>query len=140
MFIRSALAFLLMSGRSISSVDEKGRVLVPQSIRDALNLRSGEKVVLELDSASKSVKIEPVHEKRLLHIAIHLADSPGSLAHAALALANLGVDLVNTRSHSSRRGEAAIWDVECNPGRTSLLEIRAALAKTGAKLLSSQWE
>lgn len=129
-----------MPGKSVSSVDEKGRVLVPQSIRDALNLKSGEKVLLELDSDAKSVKIEPAHEKKLLHISILLADSPGSLAQAAVVLAKLGIDLVSTHSHSTRRGEAAIWEAECNPGKASPSQIKAALAKAGAKLLSSQWE
>jgi len=127
-----------MSGKSTSSVDGKGRVLIPQSIRDSLNLKEGEKVLLSLEAGS--VKIEPAHEKKLLRLRILLSDSPGSLAHAASALAKIGIDLVSTQSHSSRRGEAAEWIVECNPGGKGTSEIKAALGKAGAKLLEAAWE
>ncbi len=129
-----------MAGKSVSSVDEKGRVLIPQSLRDAANLKSGEKVVLEFDSKRKAVVIEPAHEKKLLRLEILLADSPGSLASAASVLAKLGVDLVSTQSHSSQRGKAAEWVVECNPGKASGAQIRGELAKKGAKLLSAKWD
>ncbi len=123
-----------MSGKNISYVDEKGRVLIPQSIRDAIGVKEGEKVVLFADVKNKSITIEPAHEKKLLHLEILLSDRPGSLAHAASALAKINVDLVSTQSHSSRRGEAAVWLVECNPGDATLPEIKAALAREGAEL------
>jgi len=129
-----------MPGKATSSVDEKGRVLIPQSLRDAANLKAGEKVVLEFDGKRKAVVIEPAYEKKLLKLEILLADSPGSLASAAAVLAKLGVDLISTQSHSSQRGTAAVWEVECNPGRANAGAIKAALAKNGAKLLSAKWE
>ena len=129
-----------MTGKSVSSVDGKGRVLIPQSLRDAANLKSGEKVVLEFDSKRKAVVIEPAFEKKLLRLEILLADSPGSLASAASVLAKLGVDLVSTQSHSSQRGEAAEWIVECNPGKAHAAVIKSALARHGARLLSARWD
>ncbi|VVC00081.1 Transcriptional regulator MraZ [uncultured archaeon] len=126
--------------KATSSLDEKGRLLVPQSLRDALSIKSGDKLVLELDEAQKKISIEPAYEKKLLRMSIHLGDQPGSLAHAADALAKAGVDLVRTESHSSRRGEAALWIVECSPGKASVSEIRAALGKAGAKVNSAEWE
>jgi len=114
-------------------------VLIPQSIRDAANLKAGEKVVLEYDPSRKAVVLEPAHEKKLLRLTIALSDRPGSLASAASVLAKLGVDLVSTQSHSKQRGEAAVWEVECNPGKKSSPEIRAGLAKVGARLLAAKW-
>ncbi len=129
-----------MGGKATSSLDKKGRVLIPQSMRDALNLKSGEKVIVSADSKNHAILIEPAHEKRLLRLEIALSDSPGSLASAAAALAKLGVDLVSTQSHSSRRGESAVWVVQCNPGSNTSSEIRASLAKSGARLLLAKWE
>lgn len=123
-----------MAGKSTSTMDSKGRVLIPQSMRDALNMKSGEKVLILLDAKNKSAIIEPAHEKRLLHLEILLSDRPGALAHAAGALSSIKVDLVSTQSHSSRRGESAVWLVECNPGDATLPQIKAALAKAGASL------
>jgi len=127
-----------MAGKNISSVDGKGRVLIPQSIRDAANLKADEKVIVEYDPSRRAITIEPAHEKKLLRLSIALADSPGALASAASVLAKLGVDLVSTQSHSSRRGEAAVWEVECNPGKAPVARIKSALARAGAKIISSK--
>lgn len=123
-----------------TTVDGKGRVLIPQAIRDALHIKAGEKVMVLLDEMEKFIIIEPTHEKKLLVLNIALSDSPGSLAHAAHALSELGVDLVSTHSHSSQRGEKAIWEVECNPGKASVAHIKSALAKKGGRLVSAKWE
>ena len=127
-----------MAGRNTSSIDSKGRVLIPQSIRDAANVKPDEKVVIGFDPSSRAITIEPAHEKKLLKLDILLADKPGSLASAASVLAKLGVDLVSTQSHSSRRGEAAVWRVECNSGKATLASIKSALARAGAKIISSR--
>ncbi len=127
-----------MAGKSTSTLDSKGRALIPQGMRDELDMGEGEKIMLSLDKANKCIVIEPAHEKKLLHLQIKLSDKPGALAHAANALASLKVDLVSTQSHSSRRGEAAVWKVECNPGDATLPQIKAALAKEGAGLESAK--
>ena len=129
---------LAMGGKTTSTLDSKGRVLIPQGMRDELRMESGEKVVLSLDKANKCIVLEPAHEKKLLHLQIRLSDKPGALAHAASALAGLKVDLVSTQSHSSRRGESAVWLVECNPGDATLPQIKAALAREGAALESAK--
>ena len=126
-------------GNSTASLDGKGRVLIPQSVREAAGISNGEKLLVHFDPELRAIVIEPAHEKKLLTLEILLADQPGSLASAAGALAKLGVDLVSTRSHSSRRGEAALWEVECNPHSASVPAIKAALAKVGASLSSSKW-
>ena len=129
-----------MSSKSVSSIDEKGRVLIPQSLREQVSLAPGEKVLLSADAASKMICIEPAHEKKLMSLSIELADKPGSLAKAALALYDINVDLVSTRSRSSKRGEAAVWLVECNPQGASIAQIKAALGKARAKIETARWE
>lgn len=128
-----------MAAKNSSNLDEKGRVLIPQGIREKLNLKNGEKVLIEYDAALKAITIEPAYEKRLLHLTITLSDKPGALAHAATALSKIGVDLVTTQSHSSRRGEAALWHVECNPHDATLPQMKASLAAAGAALTGAKW-
>ncbi|MEM2137598.1 MAG: AbrB/MazE/SpoVT family DNA-binding domain-containing protein, partial [Candidatus Anstonellaceae archaeon] len=62
-----------MAGKNISSVDEKGRVLIPQSLRDAANLKPGEKVVLKFDGKMRAIVVEPAYEKKLLKLQILLS-------------------------------------------------------------------
>jgi len=128
-----------MSSSAVSSLDEKGRVLIPLSLREQVGLTSGEKVLISADGASKTLSIEPAHEKKLLSLSIELSDQPGALAKAAISLYEIGVDLVSTHSRSSVRGEAATWQVDCNPRGCSIADIKASLGKANAKLASSQW-
>lgn len=125
-----------MPSKHFANLDSKGRIVIPQSVRDSLGIKTGEKLLVS--SGASSIIIEPAHEKKLLHLEIGLSDKPGSLAIAASALAKIKVDLVSTNSRSSQRGEAALWSVECNPGKTNLAQIKSALSKAGAKLLFSK--
>ncbi len=129
-----------MSLKEVSSLDGKGRVLIPSGMRDALNLKEGEKILLELDPEGRAIMIEPAYEKKLLILKIALSDKPGALAAAAAVLARLKVDLVSTNSHSTRRGEEAVWEVKCNPSGTSVSKLKEALSKAGARVLSAQWK
>lgn len=124
-----------MAPKDIVSLDSKARIVIPHSIRESIGVNIGEKLIIY--SENRKIILEPSHEKKLLHLDILLADSPGSLAKAATALSNLGVDLVSTQSRSSNRGEAAIWSIECNPGKAKLSEIKKALGSVGSKVLSS---
>jgi prephenate dehydratase len=105
-----------------------------------LGIKTGEKLLISHDAQSGAIVIEPAHEKKLLYLEIGLSDEPGSLAKAANALAKINVDLVSTASRSSRRGEAAIWSVQCNPGKTTMAQIRKALGKIGATLDFCEWK
>ncbi|MFH1306556.1 MAG: hypothetical protein ABIH83_02785, partial [Candidatus Micrarchaeota archaeon] len=116
------------------------RIVIPQSIRGILNIKTGEKLLVSYNKKTGAIIIEPAHEKKLLFLEIALSDSPGSLAKAASSLAKIKIDLVSTSSRSSQRGEAAIWEVQCNPGKTSISQIKSALSSSGAKLLSSYWK
>jgi AbrB family looped-hinge helix DNA binding protein len=123
----------------ILPLDEKGRVLIPKPLREALDLHPGDKAIVELDEKGEYVRILPSRERKLLHLTIDLGDQPGALAKAAAALSSLGVDLVSTRSHSARRGQSAVWEVQCNPQGAAMGRIKAVLEKAGARLAASKW-
>ncbi|MCL5420091.1 MAG: hypothetical protein M0Z36_04690 [Thermaerobacter sp.] len=129
-----------MAGKNISHIDKKGRLLIPQSLRDAMGMKEGEAVILTPDVKNRSMTVEPARERKLLRIEVALGDSPGNLARAATVLARLGVDLVSTQSHSARRGETAIWEVECSPGKVRIGRISPALRKAGARVTSIRWD
>jgi len=129
-----------MAGKVVTKLDSKGRLVIPQSMRDNLGIQDGDRLIISQDSGSGEIVIAPSFEKKLLRLEIILSDKPGALSHAAAALASLGVDLVRTQSRSSKRGDEAVWIVECNPGSSKAPAIASALSKAGAKLKTAKWE
>ena len=123
-----------------AKLDSKGRVVIPQSMRDGIGIKDGDRLLISQDAESGEIVIAPSFENKLFRLEIILSDKPGALSHAAVALAGLGVDLVRTQSRSSKRGDEAVWIVECNPGKNRAGGIAAALSKAGAKLKSAKWE
>jgi AbrB family looped-hinge helix DNA binding protein len=124
----------------ISSIDKKGRILIPLSIRKELEIALGEKVMVSSSPKDRTIAISALGEKRLLSLCIELSDKPGSLAKAALTLYELGVDIVSSRSRFLKRGEKAVWEVECKPNEAKIMQIKSALAKCGARLERSLWK
>ncbi|MCX8196725.1 MAG: ACT domain-containing protein [Candidatus Micrarchaeota archaeon] len=123
-----------------SRVDSKGRVLIPQHMRQIAGILPNDKIILSLGKDANEITLRPAHEKKLLRLVIEISDRPGALAAAAAALAELKVDLVSSYSHSSKRGEVANWVVQCNPGNQSIQKIKARLAAAKARLLSASWD
>ena len=123
-----------------TKLDSKGRVVIPQSMRDSIGIKDGDRLLISQDADTGQIIIAPSFEKKLFRLEIILSDKPGALSHAAVALASLGVDLVRTQSRSSKRGDEAVWIVECNPGKNGASAIAVALSKEGAKLKAAKWE
>ena len=92
-------------------LDSKGRVLIPQSVREALGFREGMYLMLIADLDRGEVLLTPFAdpEARLMEFRIKLTDVPGALARVANVLADANVDLLHTESRTIRRGEYAEW-------------------------------
>ena len=88
-------------------LDSKGRVLIPQSVREALGFREGMYLMLIADLDRGEVLLTPFAdpEARLMEFRIRLTDVPGALARVANVLADANVDLLHTESRTIRRGE-----------------------------------
>jgi len=108
-----------MSRTEIAKVDSKGRLQLPSSLREFLNLKPGSDVLLSLDEPGQRLILTPSSEKALVSIRIAIGDSPGSLAKMAQVLASSGGDLVSSQSRSLSRGRAAEWQVVCSANSVS---------------------
>lgn len=118
-------------------VDEKGRVLIPSSFREALGIKGGEALVISLNLREGNILLYPAKEKKLVKLKIGLSDKPGSLARIANVLAENGVDIVASESKSIERSQRAVWLVECKIGATSLSELRKKIISAGATFFKS---
>ncbi|MEM2914155.1 MAG: AbrB family transcriptional regulator [Candidatus Bathyarchaeia archaeon] len=97
----------------IVRIDNRGRVTLPSTLREAVGLSEGMFVMLVADIEEKNVKILPFAdpEAKLVEFHITIRDIPGALAKAASALAEKKVDFLSTTSRTLKRGESAEWVV-----------------------------
>ena len=67
---------------SIVRLDTRGRLVLPNEFREALNLKEGDEVLVSLDSKTDTLTINPVYGKPtdLVKIEIEFGDTPGCLA------------------------------------------------------------
>ncbi|MBI4360753.1 hypothetical protein HY572_03195 [Candidatus Micrarchaeota archaeon] len=114
-------------------IDSRGRIVLPQHFRELLNLSENTTAYAVLDEDHQSVRITPAEEKNLVFIEILLDDAPGSLAKAADALYRQGVDLVATESHSTLRGQKAVWRIVAKSAKPAS-ELGKKLRKAGVNL------
>lgn len=128
-----------MATSSIERLDSKGRIVIPAGFRNFLRLKYGSQVLLSLDGENAQLTITPASEKQLTVMKIGISDKPGSLAKIAKALADAGVDLISTESHSMSRGKSAEWQVTCSSiSEKNLATVKKAVLKSGATTFAAQ--
>ncbi|MFH1786271.1 MAG: AbrB/MazE/SpoVT family DNA-binding domain-containing protein [archaeon] len=120
---------------SVIRLDTRGRLVIPNSIREELDLKEGDRVMVGLSEDGESIVVHPVAEagKKLVKLVIEFSDKPGALSKAATYLFNEGVDLVRTQSKSTRRTKTARWEVVADVSKCKhpLAEIRKGLVSKG---------
>ena len=107
---------------TLVKLDTRGRLVIPSEYRTPLGLKEGDDVLLSIDYKTDTLSIVPVlrESKGIVKIEIEFGDDPGCLARTADKLADLGVDLIQTESKSSARGQKATWDIYADITGTGL--------------------
>ncbi len=95
----------------LSKLDERGRVMIPISLRETLGLKEGSPILIKLDDESESVRIIPfvMEGEELAFIDVEMSDAPGALSKILSLLSARGVDIIKSESISSERGRSAEW-------------------------------
>ncbi|ALU11886.1 AbrB family transcriptional regulator [Ignicoccus islandicus DSM 13165] len=93
----------------ILKVDGKGRVTIPRTVRDALNIIEGGYVIMIADLNKNEILLTPTSGSggKLLEIRILFNDERGKLAEISEALAEMNVDQITTNCRTMRKGEVA---------------------------------
>ncbi len=88
-------------------VDSKGRVTIPQTIREALGIDVGMTVAVIADTDKREILLTPVSPDvtKLYEIIVELADVPGAIAKLTSKLAEHGVDIIASKCASIIRTE-----------------------------------
>lgn len=116
---------------AIVKVDSKGRVTIPQTVRESLGITPGMTLALIADIDKREIIISPISAKsaKVYEILIEMVDKPGALASVTDALAKHGVDIIATRCTSILRGQAGSCTmiVDMSQAKTSPDRIREVL-------------
>lgn len=95
-----------MKIKEIVKVDSKGRITIPLTIREALDIREGMTVLLIADKEKKEIIVSPIPERaKLVELTIRVEDRPGVLAELTRELAERGIDIIATKCMVLKRGE-----------------------------------
>ncbi|UXD21607.1 AbrB family transcriptional regulator [Ignicoccus pacificus DSM 13166] len=90
-------------------VDSKGRVTIPRTVRDALNIVEGGYVIMIADLNKNEIVLTPTGggSGRLLDVRVVFQDVKGKLAEISEKLAELGVDQISTSCRTIKKGGEA---------------------------------
>jgi AbrB family looped-hinge helix DNA binding protein len=120
---------------SIAKLDEKGRLVIPNEFREALDLKEGDEILISLDQKTDTLTISPIYgtQNNLIRMDLEFGDTPGCLAKIAKKIADMKIDLIMTESKSSQRGKKARWDIIADISNCpySINEIKQMLLQSG---------
>ncbi len=93
----------------VLKVDGKGRVTIPRTVRDALNIIEGGFVVMIADLNKNEILLTPTSGSggSLLEVRILFNDERGKLAEISEALARVNADQITTNCRTMKKGEIA---------------------------------
>ena len=91
----------------IVKVDSKGRITIPQTMRESLGIEPGMLVALLADGDKKEIVINPIlsENAKVLELNVDMMDKPGSLAKVIDKLAEYKIDIISNRCTSITRRE-----------------------------------
>ncbi|MEM2088994.1 MAG: hypothetical protein QXF52_10065 [Thermoproteota archaeon] len=93
-------------------IDDRGRILIPQAVRDMMGLRPQSETLGTYNSEKNVFTLMPVRQGgNFIRIVFKISDQPGSLAKVANSLASSGINLMATSSTTLVPGKLAEWEV-----------------------------
>jgi len=112
-------------------VDSKGRITIPQTIRESLGIEAGMLVAMLADTEKKEIIVSPImaENAKVVQIEVTMQDRPGALARVTSKLSELKVDIIANRCTSITRREEGecTFIVDMSQSSTDLEGVRKAL-------------
>jgi len=112
-------------------VDSKGRITIPQTIRESLGIEAGMLVAMLADTEKKEIIVSPImaENAKVVQIEITMQDRPGALAKVTSKLSDLKVDIIANRCTSITRREEGecTFIVDMSQSSTDVEGVRKAL-------------
>ncbi len=109
---------------ALVKVDSKGRITIPQAMRETIGIEPGMLMAVIADIEKKEIIVTPIYGKDniIYEIEVTLIDRPGAIAEVADALAKHGVDIIAQRCTTLMRGQEGGCTMIVDLSKTSIKE------------------
>jgi AbrB family looped-hinge helix DNA binding protein len=121
----------------ILTIDERGRIVIPQIVRKSLGITTNSQLMMISDSEVKEIKITPIglrNGSNLIKLRISMGDTPGALAKLATTFGNLNLSMMYSEAVIVEKDKTAIWTVISESPDFALEELERVLKKDGEAL------
>jgi AbrB family looped-hinge helix DNA binding protein len=121
----------------ILTIDERGRIVIPQIVRKSLGITTNSQLMMVSDSEIKEIKITPIglrSEKNLIKLRITMGDAPGALAKLATTFGDLKLSMMYSEAVIVEKDKTAVWTVISESPNFSLEELEKVLKDKGEAL------
>ncbi len=121
----------------ILSMDNRGRILIPQSLRNIVGISTDLKLMVVADSELKEIRITAIglaEAEKLLKLKIIMEDIVGALGKIASTLGDLGISIVYSEGAILEKDKMAIYTAIIKNPDYNLEELKKILIKKGSAL------
>jgi AbrB family looped-hinge helix DNA binding protein len=121
----------------ILTIDERGRIVIPQIVRKSLGITTNSQLMMISDSEAKEIKITPVglrSENGLIKLRISMGDTPGALAKLATAFGDLKLSMMYSEAVIVEKDKTAVWTVISESPSFPIEELEKILKEKGEAL------
>jgi len=118
----------------ILTIDERGRIVIPQIVRKSLGITTNSQLMMISDSEAKEIKITPIglrSESDLIKLRITMGDTPGALAKLATAFGDLKLSMMYSEAVIVEKDKKAIWTVISESPSFPIAELEKILKEKG---------
>lgn len=121
----------------ILSMDNRGRIVIPQPIRKIVGLTTESLIMLVADSETKKIEIATIglaKAQKPIKLKIMMEDIPGALGKIAITLGNLGISIIYSEGVILDKDKTAIYTAIIQNLDYELEELIRILIKKGSAL------
>jgi len=121
----------------ILTIDERGRIVIPQIVRKSLGITTNSQLMMISDSEAKEIKITPVglrSESDLIKLRITMGDTPGALAKLATTFGDLKLSMMYSEAVIVEKDKTAVWTVISESPSFPIEELEKILKEKGEAL------
>ncbi len=121
----------------ILTIDERGRIVIPQIVRKSLGITTNSQLMMVSDSETKEIKISPIglrDESNLIKLRITMGDTPGALAKLATTFGELKISMMYSEAVIVEKDKTAVWTVISESPSFTLEELEKILKEKGEAL------